>query len=155
MHIYKGDMFYADLTPVVGCEQGGIRPILIVQNDIGNRYSPTVIVAAITSRTEKNYLPTHIRLCSKQYGLRQNSLVLLEQVRTIDRSRLRDYIGTLTDRQLRQADEALAVSFGLELAEEPRAGSNRQYVKEDFRWTILRTLGFIVVSMPLKMFMVF
>ena len=155
MHIYKGDIFYADLTPVVGCEQGGIRPVLIVQNNIGNRYSPTVIVAAITSRTGKQHLPTHIRLGEPQNGLRQNSLVLLEQVRTIDRSRLRDYIGTLTDRQLREVDEALAVSFGLELAEEPRAGSNRQYVKEDFRWTILRTLGFIVVSMPLKMFMVF
>ena len=155
MRIYKGDIFYADLTPVVGCEQGGIRSVLIVQNNIGNRYSPTVIVAAITSRTGKQHLPTHIRLGEPQNGLRQNSLVLLEQVRTIDRSRLRDYIGTLTDRQLRQADEALAVSFGLELAEEPRAGSNRQYVKEDFRWTILRTLGFIVVSMPLKMFMVF
>ena len=155
MHIYKGDIFYADLTPVVGCEQGGVRPILVVQNNTGNRYSPTVIVAAITSRTGKQHLPTHIRLGEPQNGLRQNSLVLLEQVRTIDRSRLRDYIGTLTDRQLREVDEALAVSFGLELAEEPRAGSNRQYVKEDFRWTILRTLGFIVVSMPLKMFMVF
>ena len=78
MRIYKGDMFYADLTPVVGCEQGGIRPVLIIQNNIGNHYSPTVIVAAITSRTEKSHLPTHIRLCSQQYGLRQNSLVLLE-----------------------------------------------------------------------------
>ena len=155
MRIYKGDIFYADLAPVVGCEQGGIRPVLIIQNNIGNRYSPTVIVAAITSRTGKQHLPTHIGLGEPQNGLRQNSLVLLEQVRTIDRSRLRDYIGTLTDQQLRQVDEALAVSFGLELAEEPRAGSNRQYVKEDFRWTILRTLGFIVVSMPLKMFMVF
>ena len=113
MRIYKGDMFYADLTPVVGCEQGGIRPILIVQNDIGNRYSPTVIVAAITSRIEKNPLPTHIRLCSQQYGLRQNSLVLLEQVRTIDRSRLREYIGHLNDSQMQQVNEALAVSFGL------------------------------------------
>lgn len=119
MRIYKGDIFYADLTPVVGCEQGGIRPVLIVQNNIGNRYSPTVIVAAITSRTGKQHLPTHIGLGEPQNGLRQNSLVLLEQVRTIDRSRLRDYIGTLTDRQLRQVDEALAVSFGLELAEEP------------------------------------
>jgi len=119
MRIYKGDIFYADLTPVVGCEQGGIRPVLIVQNNIGNLYSPTVIVAAITSRTGKQHLPTHIGLGEPQNGLRQNSLVLLEQVRTIDRSRLRDYIGTLTDRQLRQADEALAVSFGLELAEEP------------------------------------
>lgn len=119
MRIYKGDIFYADLTPVVGCEQGGIRPVLIIQNNIGNRYSPTIIVAAITSRTGKQHLPTHIRLDELQNGLRQNSLVLLEQVRTIDRSRLRDYIGTLTDRQLRQVDEALAVSFGLELAEEP------------------------------------
>lgn len=119
MRIYKGDIFYADLTPVVGCEQGGIRPVLIVQNNIGNRYSPTVIVAAITSRTGKQHLPTHIGLGGPQNGLRQNSLVLLEQVRTIDRSRLRDYIGTLTDQQLRQVDEALAASFGLELAEEP------------------------------------
>nr|WP_294487854.1 type II toxin-antitoxin system PemK/MazF family toxin [uncultured Anaerosporobacter sp.] len=119
MRIYKGNIFYADLAPVVGCEQGGIRPVLIIQNNIGNRYSPTVIVAAITSRTGKQYLPTHIGLDEPQNGLRQNSLVLLEQVRTIDRSRLRDYIGTLADRQLRQVDEALAVSFGLELAEEP------------------------------------
>lgn len=121
MRIYKGDMFYADLTPVVGCEQGGIRPILIVQNDIGNRCSPTVIVAAITSRIEKNPLPTHIRLCSQQYGLRQNSLVLLEQVRTIDRSRLREYIGHLNDLQMQQVNEALAVSFGLDtLMPEPQ-----------------------------------
>lgn len=121
MRIYKGDIFYADLTPVVGCEQGGIRPILIVQNDIGNRYSPTVIVAAITSRTEKNPLPTHIQLCSQQYGLRQNSLVLLEQVRTIDRSRLREYIGHLSEPQMQQVNEALAVSFGLDaLLPEPQ-----------------------------------
>lgn len=115
MRIYKGDIFYADLTPVVGCEQGGIRPILVVQNNIGNRYSPTIIVAAITSRTEKTHLPTHIPLCSKQYGLRQNSLVLLEQVRTIDRSRLREYIGHLSDPHMQQVDEALAVSFGLDV----------------------------------------
>lgn len=128
MRIYKGDMFYADLTPVVGCEQGGIRPILVVQNDIGNRYSPTVIVAAITSRTEKSHLPTHIRLCSQQYGLRQNSLVLLEQVRTIDRSRLREYsvnlrltLAILNDLQMQQVNEALAVSFGLDsLMQEPQ-----------------------------------
>lgn len=113
MRINKGDMFYADLTPVVGCEQGGIRPVLIIQNDIGNCYSPTVIVAAITSRMEKNHLPTHIRLCSQQYGLRQNSLVLLEQVRTIDRSRLREYIGHLSEPQMQQVNEALAVSLAL------------------------------------------
>ncbi len=113
MRICKGDMFYADLTPVVGCEQGGIRPVLIIQNDIGNRYSPTVIVAAITSRTEKSHLPTHIQLCSQQYGLRQNFLVLLEQVRTIDRSRLREYIGHLNELQMQEVNEALTVSFGL------------------------------------------
>lgn len=119
MRIYKGDIYYADLTPVVGCEQGGIRPVLIIQNNIGNLYSPTVIAAAITSRTGKQYLPTHIGLDEHQNGLRQNSLVLLEQVRTIDRSRLREYIGSLTEQQLRQINEALAVSFGLELAEAP------------------------------------
>ena len=121
MRIYKGDIFYADLTPVVGCEQGSSRPVLIIQNDIGNRYSPTVIVAAITSRTEKNPLPTHIQLCSQQYGLRQNSLVLLEQVRTIVRSRLREYIGHLSQPQMQQVIEALAVSFGLDaLLPEPQ-----------------------------------
>lgn len=119
MRIYKGDIYYADLTPVVGCEQGGIRPVLIIQNNIGNLYSPTVIVAAITSRTAKQYLPTHIGLDEHQNGLRQYSLVMLEQVRTIDRSRLREYIGSLTDQQLTQVDSALAVSFGLELAEAP------------------------------------
>ena len=125
IRIYKGDIYYADLTPVVGCEQGGIRPALIIQNDIGNRYSPTVIVAAITSRTEKNHLPTHIRLCSQQYGLRQNSLVLLEQVRTVDRSRLREYIGHLSEPQMQQVNEALAVSFGLDaLMTEPQMSLN-------------------------------
>lgn len=114
MRIYKRDMFYTDLTPVVDYEQGGIRSVLIIQNNISNRYSPTVFVAAITSRTEKNCLPTHIQLCSKQYGLRQNSLVLLEQIRTIDRSRLREYIGHLSDSQMQQFNEALAVSFGLD-----------------------------------------
>lgn len=119
MRIYKGDIYYADLTPVVGCEQGGIRPVLIIQNNIGNLHSPTVIVAAITSRTGKQHLPTHIGLADPQNGLRKHSLVLLEQVRTIDRSRLREYIGSLTDRQLAQVDSALAVSFGLEPAHAP------------------------------------
>lgn len=119
MRIYKGDIYYADLTPVVGCEQGGIRPVLIIQNNIGNLYSPTVIVAAITSRTGKQHLPTHIELDDPQNGLRKNSLVLLEQVRTIDRSRLRDYIGSLTNQQLAQVDNAVAVSFGLEPVNTP------------------------------------
>lgn len=118
MRIYKGDIFYADLTPVVGSEQGGIRPVLIIQNDIGNFYSPTVIVAAITSRTEKNSLPTHIQLCGEEHGLRQSSIVLLEQVRTIDRSRLREYIGHLSESKLQQVDEALVISFGLPTAQQ-------------------------------------
>lgn len=116
MRIYKGDIFYADLTPVVGCEQGGIRPVLILQNDIGNFYSPTTIVAAITSRAERNPLPTHVHLSGEPYGLRQDSIVLLEQVRTLDRSRLRGYISHLSEPQQRAVDEALAVSFGLRLA---------------------------------------
>jgi mRNA interferase MazF len=118
MQIKKGDIFYADLTPVVGCEQGGIRPVLIIQNDIGNRYSPTVIAAAITSSTDKHQLPTHILLDSSQHGLRSNSVVLLEQVRTIDRSRLHEYIGHLNEYTLQAVNQGLAVSFGLELAPE-------------------------------------
>jgi len=113
MNVSRGDIFYADLTPVVGCEQGGVRPTLIIQNDIGNRYSPTVIVAAITSRMEKNPLPTHVPLTGEQIGLRQNSVVMLEQIRTIDRSRLRAYLGRIGDECLRNVDEALGVSLGL------------------------------------------
>lgn len=119
MRIYKGDIFYADLSPAVGCEQGGIRPVLIIQNNIGNRYSPTVIAAAITSRTDKGHLPTHIEINGRQHGLRNNSIVLLEQVRTIDRFRLREYIGRLNGQTLEQVNRALAVSFDLELAEVP------------------------------------
>jgi len=113
MNVSRGDIFYADLTPVVGCEQGGIRPALIIQNDIGNRYSPTVIVAAITSRMEKNPLPTHVPLTGDQIGLRQNSIVMLEQIRTIDSSRLRAYLGRIGDECLHKVDEALGVSLGL------------------------------------------
>lgn len=113
MQIRKGDVYYADLTPVVGSEQGGVRPVLIIQNDIGNRHSPTVIAAAITGSHSKHPLPTHVRL-SDVCGLRQGSMVLLEQVRTIDRSRLREYIGRLTPSQLQLVDQALAVSFGME-----------------------------------------
>lgn len=114
MQIRKGDIFYADLTPVVGCEQGGIRPVLVIQNDTGNRYSPTVIVAAITSHIDKHPLPTHIFLDNRQHRLRNNSVVLLEQVRTIDRSRLLEYIGHLNEQTLTAVDHALAVSFGME-----------------------------------------
>ncbi len=118
MNVNRGDIFYADLTPVVGCEQGGIRPALIIQNDIGNRYSPTVIVAAITSRVEKNPLPTHVPLTGEHIGLRQNSIVMLEQIRTIDRSRLREYLGCVGGECLRNVDVALDVSLGL-LIEQP------------------------------------
>lgn len=113
MQIRKGDVYYADLTPVVGSEQGGVRPVLIIQNNIGNRHSPTVIVAAITTSRSKPHLPTHVSL-SAVCGLRQDSMVLLEQVRTIDRSRLREYIGRLNPSQLQFVNQALAVSFGME-----------------------------------------
>ena len=107
-------MFYADLTPVVGSEQGGVRPVVIIQNDVGNRHSPTVIAAAITSRTEKRKLPTHIRVPENCQGLHQDSTVLLEQVRTIDRTRLREYIGKLNASTMQYVDHAIAVSFGLD-----------------------------------------
>ena len=113
MQIRKGDVYYADLTPVVGSEQGGVRPVLIIQNNIGNRHSPTVFVAAITRSRSKPHLPTHVSL-SAVCGLRQDSMVLLEQVRTIDRSRLREYIGRLNPSQLQFVNQALAVSFGME-----------------------------------------
>lgn len=111
--VRRGDIFFADLSPVVGCEQGGIRPVLIVQNDVGNLHSPTVIAAAITSRTGKNPLPTHILLTAAEYGLERDSVILLEQIRTIDKSRLRGRMGRLDDRAMRRVDGALAVSFGL------------------------------------------
>ena len=114
MIIKRGDMFYADLSPVVGSEQGGIRPVLIIQNDIGNKYSPTVIAAAITSQTMKNKLPTHIEINSKICGLKTDSVVLTEQIRTIDKSRLKEKIGHIEDAQiLDKINNAIGVSFGL------------------------------------------
>jgi len=113
MVIKRGDMFYADLSPVVGSEQGGIRPVLVIQNDTGNKYSPTVIVSAITSH--KNKLPTHIELDSKEFGLKADSVVLAEQIRTIDKSRLKEKIGHIDDRiVINKINDALGVSFGLE-----------------------------------------
>ena len=115
MVIKRGDMFYADLSPVVGSEQGGIRPVLIIQNDLGNKYSPTVIAAAITSQTNKNKLPTHIELGENTSGLKTNSVVLTEQIRTIDKSRLKEKIGHIDDMQImHKLNNALGVSFGLE-----------------------------------------
>lgn len=113
MIIKRGDMYYADLSPVVGSEQGGIRPVLIIQNDIGNKYSPTVIAAAITSQTNKNRLPTHIKLDSQTFGLMKNSVVLTEQIRTIDKSRLMEKIGQVDETVMGKVNSALGISFGL------------------------------------------
>lgn len=111
--IKRGDIYYADLSPVVGSEQGGTRPVLIVQNDTGNKHSPTVIAAAITSQINKAKLPTHIELEAKNYGLSKDSVVLLEQIRTIDKRRLKEHMGTVDDGLMNRIDNAIAVSFGL------------------------------------------
>jgi len=111
--IKRGDIYYADLSPVIGSEQGGVRPVLIVQNDIGNKYSPTVIAAAITSQINKAKLPTHIELDSKQYGLPKDSVILTEQIRTIDKKRLKEKIGHLDDDRMVLVNDALEISFGL------------------------------------------
>jgi mRNA interferase MazF len=111
--VKRGDIFYADLSPVVGSEQGGTRPVLIVQNDTGNKHSPTVIAAAITSQTGKAKLPTHISITGSSVGLTKDSIVLLEQIRTIDKRRLREHMGRLDEKQMTQIDNAIAVSFGL------------------------------------------
>jgi len=111
--IKRGDIYYADLSPVIGSEQGGVRPVLIVQNDIGNKYSPTVIAAAITSQINKAKLPTHIEISAQDYGLQKDSVILLEQIRTIDKKRLREKIGHLDDELMEKVNEALSISFGL------------------------------------------
>ena len=111
--VKRGDIFYADLSPVVGSEQGGTRPVLIVQNDTGNKHSPTVIAAAITSQTGKARLPTHINIAGGSVGLSKDSVILLEQIRTIDKRRLREHMGRLDDEHMTLVDEAIAVSFGL------------------------------------------
>ena len=113
MSVHRGEIYYADLSPVVGSEQGGIRPVLIVQNDIGNRHSPTVIAAAITSQRDKTRLPTHIELSSKSCGLAKDSVVLLEQIRTIDKRRLKERMGELDTASMNKIDSALQISFGL------------------------------------------
>ena len=114
MTIKRGDMFYADLSPVIGSEQGGIRPVLIIQNDLGNKYSPTVIAAAITSQLGKTKLPTHIEIESQNLGLKTDSVILTEQIRTLDKVRLKEKIGHIEDEELMQKiNNALGVSFGL------------------------------------------
>ena len=113
MVIHRGDIYYADLRPVVGSEQGGVRPVLIIQNDIGNRYSPTVIAAAITSRMGKTRLPTHIDIYADRVGLAKDSVILLEQIRTLDKRRLREKMGHLDETVMAEVNNAIAVSFGL------------------------------------------
>lgn len=111
--VKRGEIFYADLSPVVGSEQGGVRPVLIIQNDIGNKYSPTVIAAAITSQINKAKLPTHIEISSDEYGLNKDSVILLEQIRTIDKKRLKEKIGRISDELMGKVNEGLMISLGL------------------------------------------
>jgi mRNA interferase MazF len=111
--IKRGDILYADLSPVIGSEQGGVRPVLVIQNDIGNKYSPTVIVAAITSQINKAKLPTHVEIKAEEYGISKDSVILLEQIRTIDKKRLKEKVGHLSDEMMKRVDEGLQVSFGL------------------------------------------
>lgn len=113
MEVHRGEVFYADLSPVVGSEQGGVRPVLIVQNEVGNRHSPTVIAAAITSKQDKTHLPTHIGLPAQTCGLTRDSIVLLEQIRTLDKRRLREKAGRLSPEAQQQVDQALGISVGL------------------------------------------
>ena len=114
MIVKRGDIYYADLSPVIGSEQGGIRPVLIIQNDVGNKYSPTVIAAAITSQINKAKMPTHIELSASDYGLYKDSVILLEQIRTIDKKRLKDKVAHLDKKLMKMVDEALSVSFGID-----------------------------------------
>lgn len=111
--VKRGDIFYADLSPVIGSEQGGIRPVLVVQNDVGNKYSPTIIVAAITSQINKAKLPTHIEIAGVEYGLTKDSVVLLEQIRTIDKKRLREKVGHFDEDMMNKVSESLLISLGL------------------------------------------
>ena len=114
--IRRGELYLADLSPVVGSEQGGVRPVLVVQNDVGNKYSPTVIAAAVTSKLTKAKLPTHIELPAESYGLTKDSVVLLEQIRTLDKRRLKERIGELGAGTMRRVDDALAISLGVKRA---------------------------------------
>lgn len=110
--IKRGDIFYADLSPVIGSEQGGVRPVLVIQNDVGNKYSPTVIICAITSKIEKAKIPTHIELSAIEYDLQKDSVALLEQIRTIDKKRLQEKIGSVNGYKMKQIDSALLISLG-------------------------------------------
>lgn len=113
MQVKRGDIFYADLSPVIGSEQGGVRPVLVVQNDIGNKFSPTIICAAITSKINKAKLPTHVEIDATEYELVRNSVILLEQIRTIDKKRLKEKICHLDDELMKQVDKGIKISFGV------------------------------------------
>lgn len=113
MIVKRGEIYYADLSPVVGSEQGGVRPVIIIQNDMGNRHSPTVIISAITSQIDKAKLPTHVEISSEEYGLNKDSVVLLEQIRTLDKRRLKEKIGQMTDKDMVKVDKALKISVGV------------------------------------------
>ena len=131
MNVRRGDIYYADLSPVVGSEQGGLRPVLVVQNDVGNKYSPTVIVSAITSKLTKSKLPTHIDVYGEKVGLAKDSVILLEQIRTIDKKRLKEKMGHLDSDVMRMVNNAITISFGLgtetyETEEEPQYVSDFQ-----------------------------
>jgi len=112
--VRRGDIYYADLSPVIGCEQGGLRPVLVIQNNVGNQHSPTVIVAAITGFPKKNYMPTHVRLYVDQDNQTQESMALMEQLRTIDKSRLQRYVGNIGTEKMKEIDQALDISVGLD-----------------------------------------
>ena len=137
MNIRRGDIYYADLSPVVGSEQGGLRPVLIVQNDIGNRYSPTVIAAAITSKMTKTKLPTHIDVVGDDVGLAKDSVILLEQIRTIDKTRLTEKMGHLSDGMMTDVNNAITVSFGLGGATADRAADTGIYTQATFNSNML------------------
>lgn len=110
--VKRGEIYYADLSPVVGSEQGGVRPVLIIQNDVGNKYSPTVIVSAITSQLSKTKLPTHIDLSAEKYNLPKNSVALLEQIRTLDKRRLKEKVTSLSPEKMREVNKAILISLG-------------------------------------------
>ena len=138
-NIKRGDIYYADLSPVVGSEQGGLRPVLIIQNDVGNRYSPTVIAAAITSRMGKARMPTHIDIYADKVGLAKDSVILLEQIRTLDKRRLRERMGHLDDEMMDRVNNAIAVSFGIIM---PPAGA----YEEEVQPAAVAEVGFVAQS---------
>lgn len=130
MNVRRGDIYYADLSPVIGSEQGGLRPVLIVQNDVGNKYSPTVIAAAITSKLTKSKLPTHIDVYGEKVGLAKDSVILLEQIRTIDKKRLKEKMGHLDSDVMSMVNNAITISFGLSGNSTYESQQNAEYVSD-------------------------